>query len=524
MSQPSPVHITGATNNSDGNIAAQKSKNVPKKQQKKRQRVAETKARAGSSTADRRKDQDSDSGEETPEENVKKRTFSTPNRGKNDGDSPLFSLPSQNLDASIHAPYNNIGSFQIPIFGNMPSTYFPYSPSPMGFPYYNPLLAQAPNEGKEKAADSEPQEKLAQEAETGNSQQGKEKKNTGTATKKKQSNNTYAGMAKYALGKPTYSVDEPTSSVYQSASQNALIYNIAELAQVPANQIISSVNLQMGKAIYGAKIKFTNNKRSHLELAFFSSEAMETWAKKDITLIGKNFTPIKAHNGKKSFFSITLSGVPLCDKTETTNVILRTFEKIGKVASIKPKLWEGTSICSDNWLVTFDVTEQDALAALTGQIPRLVTINGDRVYVTWKEAPKFCTFCRKSGHKRADCNDLKNANKSVKDIKPKQTEPQAASNEAEVKENDQVSGVLVKETGTNDQVSAPVGVETDGQEKSQTEPNLQQEEANPQSEQTTDQEWKEVGPRGKVKKTTEELKNEVINKKHAMRNHQHSSK
>src|SRR5947209_1573528 len=99
--------------------------------------------------------------------------------------------------------------------------------------------------------------------------------------------------------------------------------------------------------------------------------------------------PVKAHSGRKSFFSISLSSMPLCNKQEVIQKLLEIFDKIDKIAMIKLKLWEETSICSDNWLITFDTTKVQDLSAITANIPRLVTIFGDRVFITWKEAPRF---------------------------------------------------------------------------------------------------------------------------------------
>src|SRR5438132_8923762 len=236
-------------------------------------------------------------------------------------------------------------------------------------------------------------------------------------------------MAKYTLGKPTFNMDEPSHSIYQSATPHALIYDISLLDQVPTNQLASSINLQIGKAVRGVKVKYTNNKRFHLELAFFTKEATDTWEKKPITLIRKDLLPIRAFNGNKSFFSISLSGVPLCDTQEVTSQLQKIFGKVGKIATIKPKLWEGTSFTFDNWLITFDTTEIKDISMLSANIPRLVSISGDRVYVTWREAPKFCTFCRKSGHKRPDCNDLKNVKKNSRefDSRPKSSHQKATA-------------------------------------------------------------------------------------------------
>ena len=51
---------------------------------------------------------------------------------------------------------------------------------------------------------------------------------------------------------------------------------------------------------------------------------------------------------------------------------------------------------------------------ITANIPRLVIIFGDKVFVIWKEAPRFCTFCKKSGYKKPDCKDLHNAKINIK--------------------------------------------------------------------------------------------------------------
>jgi hypothetical protein len=157
-------------------------------------------------------------------------------------------------------------------------------------------------------------------------------------------------------------------------------------------------------------MKYSSGKRSHLELVFFSQEATDNWADRNIAIVGKNFRGHKALSNNKTFLTVALSGVPLGSRKENTNQIKTTFDKFGKVVVIKPKLWEGTMICSDKWSVTFDTTDLLDVTSLTSSLPRTTNINGDKVYVTWKSAPSYCTFCKKNGHKRSECRDLQNAN------------------------------------------------------------------------------------------------------------------
>jgi hypothetical protein len=157
-------------------------------------------------------------------------------------------------------------------------------------------------------------------------------------------------------------------------------------------------------------MKYTSGKRTHLELVFFNQEATDTWTNKPITIVGKDFRGMKALSSNKSFLSIALSGIPLGSRKENTEQIKDLFSKFGKVVVIKPKLWEGTSICSDKWAVTFDTSDLQDISTLTNSLPRTISIGQDKVFVTWRMAPAYCTFCKKNGHRRSDCNELLNAN------------------------------------------------------------------------------------------------------------------
>ncbi|CAG8512255.1 7129_t:CDS:2, partial [Cetraspora pellucida] len=51
-------------------------------------------------------------------------------------------------------------------------------------------------------------------------------------------------------------------------------------------------------------------------------------------------------------------------------------KNIRQIASIKPLLFEGTSVCSDQWLITFETTEDSDLPS---RIPRSTHINEEQV-------------------------------------------------------------------------------------------------------------------------------------------------
>jgi len=275
MSELSPEHTPGAANNLDETVQHQKTSNSPGKQPAGRNTKRSHKRSSGRRPKEDFSQTDSDSDLEPRHEPRRRKNFFTPNRGNDQGKFPLFSLPNQNLDASIHASCNNGRSLQVPIFGKLAASHLQFSPSPMTFPQRpqlpntnffsngdTPFLGRSPV----RQFPDPPLDQYLSDPDPSR------ESNTKNSIKKSKNKTTYAGMAKYTLGKPTFNVDEPSSSVHQSASPNALIYDISEFPVVPTNQIILSINLQMGKVIYGAKMKFTNNKRSHLELAFFSKK------------------------------------------------------------------------------------------------------------------------------------------------------------------------------------------------------------------------------------------------------------
>jgi hypothetical protein len=215
------------------------------------------------------------------------------------------------------------------------------------------------------------------------------------------------------MGKPVYNLDLASEPAYHYLNDLALIYNITSLSAVPDNQIILTINVQIGAVLEGAKMKYSKGKRTHLELVFCSKEALDSWKNKQLTVIGRNLKGLEPSSAKRTFLSLSLSGMPLGNKQKTADVVKEVFDKHGLVTTIKPKLWEGTTIASDKWMVTLDTTEEDDLTAFTNKLPRTVNISGEKVFVTWKSAPAYCTFCKKTGHKRPLCKDLALADSSI---------------------------------------------------------------------------------------------------------------
>src|SRR5205085_506337 len=50
------------------------------------------------------------------------------------------------------------------------------------------------------------------------------------------------------------------------------------------------------------------------------------------------------------------------------------------------------------------------------KLPRSINVLGEKVFVTWKSAPAYCTFCKKTGHKRPHCKDLVLADLSISSL------------------------------------------------------------------------------------------------------------
>src|SRR3989440_1261829 len=134
MSHLSPEHITGASNNTDKNVPSVSPQEKPVSTSKSHSKKRKSKRKVPLSSSS-----SSDSSSEafphtSSKGKEKKRNYSTPIRGTSHRNYSLFSLPNQNLDALIHAPYYNNNSMQLANYGNHPQSQLLYSSSPMNFP------------------------------------------------------------------------------------------------------------------------------------------------------------------------------------------------------------------------------------------------------------------------------------------------------------------------------------------------------------------------------------------------------
>jgi hypothetical protein len=126
----------------------------------------------------------------------------------------------------------------------------------------------------------------------------------------------FANITRYAIDKPTYNEIERIELVYQTSSQFSLIYDILLVPQISNNQIISSVNIQIGSVIDRTKMKYTSGKRLHLELVFITQEAVNSWEDKPLTIGRQTVIEHKALSSKRSFFSVALSRISLRQRQE----------------------------------------------------------------------------------------------------------------------------------------------------------------------------------------------------------------
>ncbi|CAG8672100.1 8434_t:CDS:2 [Cetraspora pellucida] len=68
--------------------------------------------------------------------------------------------------------------------------------------------------------------------------------------------------------------------------------------------------------------------------------------------------------------------MPIGDTKTISNQVFNAFQYVGQIASIKPLMFENTTVCSDQWLVAFETTKNPDLLS---KIPRSTHIGNYKI-------------------------------------------------------------------------------------------------------------------------------------------------
>ncbi|CAG8590234.1 8561_t:CDS:2, partial [Cetraspora pellucida] len=121
----------------------------------------------------------------------------------------------------------------------------------------------------------------------------------------------------------------------------------------------------------GAKLHFVKGTRMYLEIIFTDEQKMREYTKKGIDMFQQTFYDHISSRTNQDLLSVRLRRVPIMDKDTISEEIKWAFDEVGTIMAIKPLLYEGTPIQSDQWGIIFDITED---AKLAERMPRYVNI------------------------------------------------------------------------------------------------------------------------------------------------------
>jgi|GEM_PF-6935314 len=214
-------------------------------------------------------------------------------------------------------------------------------------------------------------------------------------------------FTKLTRGPSTYSTYSVRNQITTKNSR-AAIFEIRTLINLSMNEIAVVLNKCIGNDIIGIKPHFTKGVRTHLEIIFKSREDVQKYCANGINMFNQTFLGYIPTNSRNSYLSIKLKNVPIDFQDDITKEIRETFDHVGKISSIKPLVFEGTSILSNQWVVIFDITDDPDI---NKRIPRFITIMDQKVTTEWREAPKLCFFCDAEGHIKRECQQYKEAQK-----------------------------------------------------------------------------------------------------------------
>jgi Zinc knuckle len=206
-------------------------------------------------------------------------------------------------------------------------------------------------------------------------------------------------------GQATFSNYTPRVEI-TTKNNNALIFDIRSLNDIQMNDIISTLYSKIGNDLVGAKPHYTRGKRTHLELVFSSEDKQQHYAKEGISLFRRSLLGYIPTNLRRTHLAIKVRNVPIGDKDFISNKLKEAFGDFGHIKSIKPLVYEDTPVCTDQWIILYETTEDPELEQ---KIPRHTSVWGQKVTTEWRAAPKLCFYCDQAGHLKRDCPQYKEA-------------------------------------------------------------------------------------------------------------------
>src|SRR5207244_3736092 len=90
--------------------------------------------------------------------------------------------------------------------------------------------------------------------------------------------------------------------------------------------------------------------------------SLQTYATEEICLFKQTLFGFLPINLRRTFLTVKLKNTPLGSLNYVNNLILEAFQDFGTIASIKPLFFEGTTVLSDQWLITFETTDNPDVA------------------------------------------------------------------------------------------------------------------------------------------------------------------
>src|SRR5260363_66426 len=206
---------------------------------------------------------------------------------------------------------------------------------------------------------------------------------------------------KLKRGRSTYTSFSPRKLI-KSKNENALIIDISGI-QSSFNEIMESLFNTVKYDICASKQQNARGRRTHLEVVFKDRDTLKQYAARGIEIMKRTYYGHIPVDARKTFMSIKCRNVQLGNKNKVSDALVDAFSNVRKIVAIKPLLIEGTPYISDQWIITFESTDDSDLEA---RIPRFTHVWDNKVTTEWRSAAKVCYFCEATGHIKKDCQQF----------------------------------------------------------------------------------------------------------------------